>query len=97
MKEAPKDGDELHPLMEGMQQLKYDPLENTHEELAATYKEDGNFYMKNKKYRMAILSYTEGIKFKIDNAELNATLHNNRSAANFFLKNYRYLKSNLFG
>lgn len=89
MKEPPKPGDELHPLLEGIQQLKYDPMENTLEDLATTYKADGNFDMKNKKYRMAIFSYTEGIRQKCENIELNASLYNNRSAAHFFLKNYR--------
>lgn len=91
MKEPPKPGDELHPMLEGIQQLKYDPLENTLEDLATTYKEDGNFDMKNKKYRMAIFSYTEGLHQKCSNDELNASLYNNRSAANFFLKNYRWV------
>lgn len=89
MKKAPEPGDEVHPLLEGIQKLKYDPEENTKEELANSYKEDGNFYMKHKKFRMAILGYTEGIKQKCDNALLNAQLYNNRSAANYFLKNYR--------
>lgn len=89
MKEMPKPGDELHPMLEGIQQLKYDPMENTLEDLASTYKEDGNFDMKNKKYRMAIFSYTEGLHQKCGNDELNASLYNNRSAAHFFLKNYR--------
>lgn len=31
MKGAPGDGEELSPLMQGLQQLKYDPLENTPE------------------------------------------------------------------
>lgn len=31
MKNAPEPGDELHPLYEGLQQLKYDPNENTPE------------------------------------------------------------------
>lgn len=89
MKEPPKPGDELHPLLEGIQQLKYDSMENTLEDLATTYKEDGNFDIKNKKYRMAIFSYTEGLRQKCENIELNASLYNNRSAAHFFLKNYR--------
>lgn len=38
---------------------------------------------------MAIISYTEALKIKCNNPELNATLLNNRAAANFFLKNYR--------
>lgn len=89
MKKTPEPGDELHPLLEGIQQLKYDPAENTAEELATSYKEDGNFNFKHKKYRLAILSYTEGIKQKHDNTELKATLHNNRAAAHYFIKNYR--------
>jgi hypothetical protein len=60
-------------------------------ELATNYKEDGNFNFKHSKYRMAILSYTEGIKAKSINNTLNAELHNNRAAANFFLKNYRFV------
>lgn len=90
MKKAPEIGDEIHPLMEGIQQLKYDPEENTREDLAMTYKDDGNFYMKHKKYRMAIYSYTEGLHQKSENSELNSQLYNNRSAAQYFLKNYRH-------
>ncbi|XP_063709795.1 DNA polymerase interacting tetratricopeptide repeat-containing, protein of 47 kDa [Culicoides brevitarsis] len=89
MKKAPEPGDELHPLYEGMQKLKYDPEENTAEELAQSYKEDGTFYMKHKKFRMAIYGYSEGLKQKCNNDLLNAQLYNNRSAANYFLRNYR--------
>lgn len=89
MKELPKEGDELHPLYEGLQSLKYDPEENTKEELAENYKVDGNFYMKHKKFRMAIIGYTEGLQQKCLNDDLNAILYNNRSAAHYFLQNYR--------
>lgn len=89
MKKPPEIGDELHPMLEGLQQLKYDPMENTTEQLAGTYKDDGNFYLKHKKVRMAVFSYTEGIRLKCQNPEVNATLYNNRSAAQFFLANYR--------
>lgn len=89
MKEAPKEGEELHPLLEGIQQLKYDPEENTKEELAENYKQDGTFYMKHKKFRMAIIGYTEGLKQKCENKELNAVLYNNRSVAHYYLRNYR--------
>lgn len=58
-------------------------------ELATSYKEDGNFNFKHKNYRLAILSYTEGIKAKCGNLEIEASLLNNRSAAHYFLKNYR--------
>ena len=53
---------ELSPLMKGLQDLKYSPDENTPAELAANYKEDGNFNFKCKKYRMAVISYTEGLR-----------------------------------
>lgn len=89
MKKAPEPGDEIHPMMEGLQQLKFDPEENTSEELAEKYKEDGNYWLKHKKYRIAVMNYSEGIQQKAENQELNANLYNNRSAAHFFLKNYR--------
>ncbi|XP_050458502.1 DNA polymerase interacting tetratricopeptide repeat-containing, protein of 47 kDa [Cataglyphis hispanica] len=89
MKKAPEPGDELSPLMEGLQQLKYSKDENTPEELANNYKEDGNFNYKYKKYRLAILSYTEGIRTKCTDNDLMAQLYNNRAAAHFMLQNYR--------
>ena len=58
-------------------------------ELANSYKEDGNFNFKHKNYRLAVLSYTEGIKVPCEDDEIRALLLNNRSAAQFFLKNYR--------
>lgn len=88
MKELPKDG-ELPPLVEALQSLKYDPNENTAEELACSYKEDGNVNFKMKKYRWAIQSYTEGIKQDCGNAEINAQLYSNRAASHYHLGNYR--------
>lgn len=89
MKKAPEPGEELHPMLEGLQQLKFDPDENTADDLADKYKEDGNYWLKHKKYRIAVMNYTEGIKSKPENEELLANLYNNRSAAQFFLQNYR--------
>jgi hypothetical protein len=57
--------------------------------LAQSYKEDGNFHFKIKKYLVAIASYTEGLKQKADNKELNASLYLNRAAAHFHLGNFR--------
>lgn len=88
-RKAPEPGEELSPLMEGLQQLKYDPEENTAQELAEAYKDDGKFYMKHKKFRLAVLSYTEALNFGVTDPEYRAVLYNNRSAANFFIKNYR--------
>lgn len=89
MTKFPEAGEEMSPLMEGLQQLKYDPLENTPEELATSYKEEGNFNFKCKKYRHAIINYTEGLKVKCSERDVNAQLYNNRAASNFLLKNYR--------
>ncbi|XP_035893712.1 DNA polymerase interacting tetratricopeptide repeat-containing, protein of 47 kDa [Anopheles stephensi] len=89
MQKSPEPGEPLSPLMEGLQQLKYDPQENTEQELADTYKEDGRFYMQHRKFRMAVLSYTEALRYKVGDAAYKAILYNNRSAANYSLKNYR--------
>ena len=56
---------ELSPLMQGISDLKFNPDENTYEELAGNYKDEGNFHFKNKKYRLAVANYTEGLKLKI--------------------------------
>ncbi|XP_041974336.1 DNA polymerase interacting tetratricopeptide repeat-containing, protein of 47 kDa [Aricia agestis] len=88
MKSVPENG-ELSPLAEGLAKLKYDPEENTPLELTTSYKEDGNFNFKHKNYRLAILGYTEGIKVRCDDPEMNSSLYNNRAAAHWFLKNYR--------
>merc|ERR1711981_372347 len=80
---------ELNPLMHGLQQLKYSPEENSPQELALNYKEDGNFQFKLKKYRLAVAAYTEGIKCKSDDVLVNVQLITNRAAAQFHLGNYR--------
>ncbi|XP_044763280.1 DNA polymerase interacting tetratricopeptide repeat-containing, protein of 47 kDa [Coccinella septempunctata] len=89
MTKPPEAGEELHPLYEGLQQLKYDPDVNSPKELATSYKEDGNFNFKHKNYRLAVVAFTEGLKSKCDDPEIDATLYNNRAAAHYFLKNYR--------
>lgn len=62
-------------------------------ELANNYKEDGNFNFKYKKYRLAIIGYTEGIRTKCKNDDLIAQLYNNRAASHYMLQNYRYERS----
>lgn len=95
---------ELSPLMKGIQDLKYSPDENTPAELANNYKEDGNFNFKCKKYRLAVLSYSEGLRNAnlalLDENDMNesekshvvtlkAQLITNRAASQFRLGNYR--------
>lgn len=75
--------------MVGLQELKFDPENNTPEELAQKYKDDGNFEFKHSNYRLAIINYTEALKIKCDDNVLNATIYNNRSASHFYIKNYR--------
>ncbi|KAK2725236.1 hypothetical protein QYM36_001623, partial [Artemia franciscana] len=89
MTKQPEEGESLPPFLEGIQQLRYDTSENTPEELATTYKENGNYKFKLKKYRNAITEYTEGLKQKCEDAELNAILYANRAASHFYLGNYR--------
>ena len=95
---------ELSPLMKGIQELKYSPDENTPTELANNYKEEGNFNFKCKKYRIAVISYSEGLRNanlamkdindmddseKCSHATLKAQLLTNRAASQFRLGNYR--------
>lgn len=90
MKEAPAPGEPLHPLVEAIQQLKYSEDENTPEELAKTYKEDGLWHFKLGKYRIAASIFTEGIKHgeKCEDKEILANLYNNRGVCQFYVGNF---------
>lgn len=88
MTKPPEQG-EMPPMVKALQDLKYDPKFNSPEELARVYKDDGNENFKLKKYRWAVLSYTEGLKQKSSDNQMNSMLLGNRSAAHFFLGNYR--------
>lgn len=81
--------DEPSSLVEGLQNLRYDPDDNTPEELANKHKEDGNFNFKCRKYKLAIMCYQEGIKLNFENNNLRAQMFNNMSASHYFLKNFR--------
>lgn len=83
------ENNELPPVLEALQQLKYGEGDNTAEELAQNYKEDGNRHFKAKNYRLAVQCYTTAINQKAESKELNSVLLANRSAANFHLKNHR--------
>ena len=89
MTQLPENATEVSPLIEGLQQLKYSEEYNTPNELAQSYKEDGNFNYKHKKYRLAILSFSKGISSQCEDKELMAQLYNNRALAQLKLKNYR--------
>uniref|UniRef100_A0A0A9YWE0 Tetratricopeptide repeat protein 4 n=8 Tax=Lygus hesperus TaxID=30085 RepID=A0A0A9YWE0_LYGHE len=88
LKKLPEDGS-VPALVDGLQQLKYSENDNTAEELALALKDDGNQAFKVANYRLAVMSYTEGLAKKCADKHINATLYNNRAAAHFRLKNYR--------
>ncbi|NXN41544.1 TTC4 protein, partial [Rhinoptilus africanus] len=50
---------------------------------------EGNEYFREKDYRRAVVAYSEGLKKNCEEPELNAVLHTNRGAAQFYLGNYR--------
>ncbi|XP_062994619.1 tetratricopeptide repeat protein 4 isoform X1 [Elgaria multicarinata webbii] len=89
MKKAPSEIDpKQNPDLACLQSIIFDE-EQTLEEQAKTYKNEGNDYFKEKDYKKAVISYTEGLKKKCSDLELNTVLHTNRAAAQFYLGNYR--------
>lgn len=52
---------------------------------AKTYKDEGNDYFKEKDYKKAVVSYSEGLKKKCGDPDLNAVLYTNRAAAQYYL------------
>lgn len=89
MKTAPENIDpEKHPDLACIQHIIHDD-DRTPEEKARSLKDEGNEYFKEKKYKKAVVSYTEGLKTSCVNPELNAVLYTNRAAAHFHLGNMR--------
>ncbi|XP_056607368.1 tetratricopeptide repeat protein 4 [Triplophysa dalaica] len=89
MKTAPEEIDPLnHPDLACIQSIIHDD-DRTPEEKARTYKDEGNDYFKEKNYKKAVVSYTEGLKKNCVDLELNAILYTNRAAAHFHLGNIR--------
>ncbi|GIX80855.1 tetratricopeptide repeat protein 4 [Caerostris darwini] len=84
-----EEGEELPPLVEALQELKYDPSENDPEELAESYKNDGNQHFKFRRFRRAVECYTKGIEANCNVDELNSQLYANRAAAQFHIGNYK--------
>lgn len=54
-------------------------------ERAKAYKEDGNELFRVKKYREAVVAYSEAIKQNCRDSELNAVLYSNRAASHYHL------------
>uniref|UniRef100_F7D8P9 Tetratricopeptide repeat domain 4 n=1 Tax=Monodelphis domestica TaxID=13616 RepID=F7D8P9_MONDO len=89
MKAAPTEiNPQETPDLACLQSLIFDD-ERSPEEQAKTYKDEGNDYFKDKDYKKAVLSYTEGLRKKCSDPDLNAVLLTNRAAAQFHLGNLR--------
>ncbi|XP_073708744.1 tetratricopeptide repeat protein 4 [Garra rufa] len=89
MKTAPESIDpEKNPDLACIQSIIHDD-DRTPEEKARRLKDEGNDYFKEKNYKKAVVSYTEGLKKNCTDIELNAVLYTNRAAAHFHLGNMR--------
>ncbi|KAF4797220.1 hypothetical protein TURU_077351 [Turdus rufiventris] len=76
------------PELACLQSLLFDE-ERSPAELARMYKNEGNEYFKEKDYGRAVAAYSEGLRRRSGDAELDAVLLTNRAAAHFHLGNYR--------
>ncbi|KAM6343647.1 tetratricopeptide repeat protein 4 isoform 2-T2 [Alca torda] len=89
MKRCPAEIDAARqPELACLQSLLFDE-EQGPAELARMYKNEGNEYFREKDYRRAVIAYSEALKKNCEDPELNAVLHTNRGAAQFYLGNYR--------
>nr|XP_017510743.1 tetratricopeptide repeat protein 4 isoform X1 [Manis javanica] len=89
MKKAPSEIDpKENPDLACLQSIIFDE-DRSPEEQAKTYKDEGNDYFKEKDYKKAVISYTEGLKKKCADPGLNAVLYTNRAAAQYYLGNFR--------
>lgn len=89
MKKTPSEIDlRENPDLACLQSIIFDD-ELSPDELAKIYKDEGNDYFKEKDYKKAVTSYTEGLKKKCGDPDLNAVLFTNRAAAQYYLGNFR--------
>nr|XP_003411108.1 tetratricopeptide repeat protein 4 [Loxodonta africana] len=89
MKTAPSEIDPKdNPDLACLQSIIFDD-ERSPEEQAKIYKDEGNDYFKEKDYKKAVISYTEGLKKKCADPDLNVVLYTNRAAAQYYLGNFR--------
>lgn len=93
MSQAPKNPNEIPPLVEAIRELKYGEECNSPKELGEQYKLDGNELYKQRKFSHAIAAYSKGLSYldkELDEtAELKSTLLSNRAACHVMMKNYQ--------
>ncbi|KAJ8278984.1 hypothetical protein COCON_G00060500 [Conger conger] len=89
MKTTPEEIDpQKYPDLACLQSIIHDD-DRPPEEQARSLKDEGNEYFKEKNYKKAVVAYSEGLKKKCSDTDLNAVLHTNRAAAQFHLGNMR--------
>lgn len=71
--------------MEALQALQWDDDDDTPLDIATKYKDEGNRLFGYKKYRNAIINYSEGIKQRCADPTINAVLFCNRATAQYYL------------
>lgn len=57
---------------------------------AKSLKDEGNAFFKEKNYEKAVLAYSEALKKKCEDDDLNTVLYTNRAAAHFHLGNFYF-------
>ncbi|KAJ2817471.1 HSP70/90 co-chaperone, partial [Coemansia erecta] len=82
MKELPEEGNDA------VEALKSLVSEEPPEEMATTYKSEGNMCFKRGRFEKAVELYTHALEYDHDNTALRVSLYTNRAAANLELENY---------
>ncbi|KAG6378430.1 40S ribosomal protein S7 [Boletus reticuloceps] len=84
MKSLPSDSSD-DVAIQALQRLAHD---GTPDEIAQSFKDQGNDYFKGRRYREALGFYTQGLDAQPTDSTLQETLYCNRAACNLELKNY---------
>lgn len=93
MSQAPKNPDDIPPLVEAIRELKYGEDCNSPKELAEQYKTDGNELFKQKRFSDSLAAYAKGLSYlhkELDEtAELKSVLFSNRAACHVMMRDYQ--------
>ncbi|KAI0260525.1 hypothetical protein BC834DRAFT_1044554 [Gloeopeniophorella convolvens] len=84
MRALPPDADD-NPALSALQSLVHD---GTPDEIAQSFKEQGNEYFRGRRFREAAGFYAQGVQARPDDAALREALLLNRAACNLELQNY---------
>lgn len=89
MREMPKDDQEIDPAQQdALEALKSLAFDGTPDEVAANFKDQGNQNFVAKRFREAMIFYTQALEAHPTDEKLRETLHANRAACHLELGNY---------